>query len=63
VVFLAWLNGHQSHFRMIGGAESWRSVGHLSELFRLADAAGLLRDPGLAVSRMKQVLAVAGVDG
>jgi len=61
VVFLAWLNGHQSHFRMVGGAESWRSVGHLAELFRLADAAGLLRDPALAVARMKQVLAVAGV--
>jgi hypothetical protein len=62
VVFLAWLNGHQQHFRMIGGAESWRSVGHLAELFRLADSAGLLRDPALAVSRMKQVLAVAGVE-
>jgi hypothetical protein len=62
VVFLAWLNGHQSHFRMIGGAESWRSVGHLAELFRLADSAGLLRDPALAVSRMRQVLAVAGVE-
>jgi hypothetical protein len=61
VVFLAWLNGHQSHFRMLGGAESWRSVQHLAELFRLADAAGLLRDPGLAVDRMRRVLAVAGV--
>jgi hypothetical protein len=62
VVFLAWLNGHQSHFRMIGGAESWRSVGHLAELFRLADAAGLLADPERAVARMRQVLAVAGVE-
>ncbi|AHG93127.1 protein of unknown function DUF993 (plasmid) [Gemmatirosa kalamazoonensis] len=62
VVFLAWLNGHQSHFRMIGGAESWRSVPHLAELFRLADAAGLLRDPGLAATRMRQVLAVAGIE-
>ena len=63
VVFLAWLNGHQAHFRMLGGAESWRSVQHLAELVRLADAAGLLTDPGLAASRMRQVLAVAGVDG
>ena len=62
VVFLAWLNGHQSHFRMLGGAESWRSVQHLAELFRLADAAGLLADPDLAAARTRQVLAVAGVD-
>jgi hypothetical protein len=63
VVFLAWLNGHQTHFRMLGGAESWRSVQHLAELFRLADSAGLLADPELAVARMRQLLAVAGVDG
>jgi uncharacterized protein DUF993 len=60
VVFLAYLNGHQTHFRMIGGAESWRSVPHLAELFRLADAAGLLSDGELATQRMKRVLAVAG---
>ena len=46
---------------MIGGAESWRSVPHLVELFRLADAAGLLADPETAAERMRQVLAVAGV--
>jgi hypothetical protein len=62
VVFLAWLNGHQSHFRMLGGAESWRSVQHLAELLRLADAAGLIADPELAAARTRQVLAVAGVD-
>jgi hypothetical protein len=62
VVFLAWLNGHQPHFRMLGGAESWRSVQHLAELFRLADAAGLLADPELAAARMRRVLAVAGVE-
>ena len=61
IVFLAYLNGHQTHFRMIGGAESWRSVPHLCELFRLADAAGLLRDSDLAAERMGRVLAVAGV--
>ncbi|MBV9880127.1 MAG: dihydrodipicolinate synthase family protein [Gemmatirosa sp.] len=61
VVFLAYLNGHQSHFRMLGGAESWRSVPHLAELFRLADAAGLLADPELACRRMRLVLDVAGV--
>jgi hypothetical protein len=61
VVFLAYLNGHQSHFRMLGGQESARSAVHLADVFRLADQAGLLRDPDLAISRMKLVLALAGV--
>jgi len=62
IVFLAYLNGYQPHFRMIGGAESWRSVPHLAELFRLADAAGLLADPDCAADRMRRVLALAGVE-
>src|SRR6266705_5763363 len=62
IVFLAYLNGHQPHFRMIGGAESWRSIPHLAELFRLADAAGLLVDQDRAIERMRRVLALAGVD-
>ncbi len=62
IVFLAWLNGHQNHFVMVGGQQSARNVLHLAELFRLADAAGLLRDPALAVSRMRQLLAVHGVE-
>ena len=61
VVFLAYLNGHQSHFRMLGGAESARTVVHLAELLRLADAAGLLVDPDLAAARMRPVLAQAGI--
>ncbi|MBO0703065.1 MAG: DUF993 family protein, partial [Candidatus Dormibacteraeota bacterium] len=61
VVFLAYLNGHQSHFRMVGGVEGARSLPHLCETFRMADAADLLVDPELAVDRMKRVLAVAGV--
>jgi hypothetical protein len=61
VVFMAYLNGHQSHFRMVGGMESARSVVHLAETFRLADRAGLLRDPEQATERMRRVLAVAGV--
>jgi hypothetical protein len=61
VVFLAWLNGFQEHFTMLGGQQSARSILHLSELFRLADAARVLRDPDLAVARMKALLAVAGV--
>ena len=62
VVFLAYLNGHQRHFRMVGGQESARSVTHLAELFVLADAAALLRDPELAAARMRAVLELAGVD-
>jgi hypothetical protein len=60
VVFMAWLNGHQPHFVMVGGQQSARSVLHLAELFRLADAAGLLQDPPLACARMKHLLAVQG---
>jgi len=63
LVFLAWLNGHQEHFVMVGGQQSARSVLDLAETFRLADAAGLLRDPELAASRMKKFLAVSGMDG
>ena len=63
VVFMAWLNGHQSHFTMVGGQQSARSLVHLAQLFRLADAASLLRDPDLARGRMRSLLAVHGVDG
>jgi len=61
VVFMAYLNGHQDHFTMIGGQESTRSTLHLADIFRLADAAGLLRDPELAVARMQLVLKTRGV--
>ncbi len=63
VVFLAYLNGHQSHFRMVGGQESARSIVHLSRLLILADKAGVLRDPELAAARMRPVLALAGIEG
>lgn len=61
VVFMAWLNGHQSHFAMVGGQQSTRSLQHLTELFRLADAANLLQQPELAVQRMRALLDVYGV--
>src|SRR5689334_1113773 len=61
VVFMAWLNGHQDHFVMVGGQQSARSILHLAELFRLADSAGLLADPSLACARMKQLLGVHGI--
>lgn len=61
VVFMAYLNGHQPHFRMVGGLESARSIIYLAQLFSLADRVGLLSNPDLAVERMRRVLAVAGV--
>ena len=60
VVFMAWLNGHQDHFVMVGGQQSTRSIQHFSELFRLADAAGLLVDPERAAARMRALLALHG---
>ncbi len=61
VVLMAFLNGHQDHFVMVGGQESARSIVHLTELFRLADKAGLLADPDMAAGRMARVLAVHGI--
>jgi hypothetical protein len=63
IVFLAWLNGHQRHFTMVGGQQSARSLLHFAEAFRLADAAGLLEQPELATTRMRQLLALHGVEG
>jgi hypothetical protein len=61
VVFMAWLNGHQKHFTMVGGQQSTRSLVHLAELFRLADAANLLAQPELAVRRMNTLSALHGI--
>ena len=61
VVFMAYLNGWQDHFVMVGGQQSARSILHLAQLFRLADRAGVLRDPDMARRRMVRVLAVHGI--
>ncbi len=61
VVFMAYLNGLQDHFVMVGGQQSARSLPHLAELFRLADRAGLLRDPDMARRRMVRVLSLHGI--
>jgi hypothetical protein len=61
VVFMAYLTGRQDHFVMVGGQQGARSLPHLAELFRLADRAGLLRDPELARHRMRCVLALYGI--
>ncbi|MGF6175073.1 dihydrodipicolinate synthase family protein [Ensifer sp. 4252] len=60
VVFLAWLNGFQDHFIMLNSAQAMRPLPYFTEVFRLADACGLLREPELAVSRMKRMLAFYG---
>lgn len=61
VVFLAWLNGFQDHFVMLGGAQAARPLPDFVEIFKMADGCGLLRDPDMAVNRMKRLLAVYGV--
>ncbi|WP_292294515.1 dihydrodipicolinate synthase family protein [Marivita sp.] len=61
VVFLAWLNGHQSHFRMVGGAEAMRSLPYFVDCFKLADACGALAKPDLAAERMTSLLRTYGV--
>lgn len=60
IVFLAWLNGHQDHFVMVGGAQAMRPLPYFTEIFKLADQARLLADPELAVKRMKTLLAMYG---
>ena len=60
-VFLAYLNGLQNHFHMIGGQQSARSLQHLAELFRRADTARVFRDPELAARRAASVMAVGGI--
>ncbi|MEM8729139.1 MAG: dihydrodipicolinate synthase family protein [Pseudomonadota bacterium] len=61
VVFLAWLNGHQDHFIMLGGAQAMRPLPYFVEIFKMADQNGLLADPDLASARMRQFLGVYGV--
>ncbi|MFJ2926515.1 dihydrodipicolinate synthase family protein [Streptomyces massasporeus] len=62
VVFLAWLAGHQSHFTMVGGLQSARSLPHFATAYELADGLGLFPDPKLAEERMKTLLSVYGVN-
>ncbi|MCF3133103.1 dihydrodipicolinate synthase family protein [Streptomyces olivochromogenes] len=61
VVLLAWLAGHQTHFTMVGGLQSARSLPHLSRAYELADGLGLFPDPKLAEERMKTLLSLYGV--
>jgi hypothetical protein len=63
VVFLAWLNDHQRHFSMAGGAQSARGAVHYARVFELADQCGVLSDPELACRRMQSLLSLcAGIE-
>ncbi|CAL9463178.1 dihydrodipicolinate synthase family protein [Streptomyces sp. enrichment culture] len=62
VVFLAWLAGHQSHFTMVGGLQSARSLPHFARAYELADGLGLFPDPKLAEERMRNLLNLYGVN-
>lgn len=62
IAFLAWLAGYQDHFTMVGGLQAGRSPVHLAQALMLADAAGLLPDPGLAAARARAFFTVCGVD-
>jgi Protein of unknown function (DUF993) len=61
VVFMAWLNGFQDHFVMLNGAQAMRPLPYFVKIFKLADANDLLRDPEMAIDRMRKLLAMHGV--
>jgi hypothetical protein len=61
IAFLAWLNGHQDGFVMVGGLQSARSILHLARVFELANEARLLTNPDLAAHRLGQLFATAGL--
>ena len=62
VAFLAWLNGHQQAFTMVGGMHSARSLPHLSRTIELAATTGNLEDPVLAAERWHGMLRLAGYE-
>jgi hypothetical protein len=51
IAFLAWLNGLQPHFAMLGQFQRRRSAEHLGKVYELARNAGALVDVGLASER------------
>jgi len=61
VAFLSWLNGHQPAFQMVAGLHAARSLPHLSEIVRLANASGALEYPELAHARWRAMLELNGI--
>ena len=62
IVFMAYLNGHQDHFTMVGGQETKRSIVHLADIFKLAAKAGLLRDVDMATQRMRSICKLNSIE-
>lgn len=62
VAFLAWLNGHQPAFQMVGGLHSARSLPHLSRIVELANASLALEQPELARERWHGMLRLNGLE-
>jgi dihydrodipicolinate synthase/N-acetylneuraminate lyase len=62
VAFLAWLNGHQAAFQMVGGLHAARSLPHLSRIVELANASGALERPELAAERWHALLTLNGIE-
>lgn len=62
VVFMAYLNGHQDHFTMVGGQESTRSTLHLADIVRMANDAQLFTNPEMTATRARAVFATRGVE-
>ncbi|MDE0589156.1 dihydrodipicolinate synthase family protein [Halocynthiibacter sp. C4] len=62
VVFLAYLNGHQDHFTMLGGQQAGRSALHFADIIRLGNAAGMFPDPEMSATRAARVFATMGVE-
>lgn len=63
IAFLAWLNGHQSAFVMVGGLQAARSLPHLSKIVELSNECGALEHPELALVRWSRMLAAFGIEG
>ncbi|WP_238418658.1 dihydrodipicolinate synthase family protein [Gordonia sp. 'Campus'] len=61
VAWLAYLDGKQSHFRMIGGFETGRTLLHLADLVREADSIGLFADPERTAQRAGAYFAAHGI--
>ncbi|MFI6149211.1 DUF993 family protein [Streptomyces sp. NPDC051109] len=62
LAFLGWLRGETSHYQMVWGESSARSLPHLAKLYRIADSLGTLPDPALAERRFRAFLGTYGIE-
>lgn len=61
IVWLAYLNGQQDHFRMIGGLETGRSLEHLGRIYEEANSIGLFANPELTAERAAAYFKMQGL--